>query len=85
MMIYMKLQTILVVPLWPARPEPVAHTLRHMPCSKSADHEWSSLQTQLNWQWLSGLPAAVLHDQDELIRCFAGSQQLQDIGVVWQV
>ena len=36
-------------------------------------------------QWVSSLPAAVLHDQDELVRRFAGSQQLQDVGVVWQV
>ena len=30
-------------------------------------------------------PAAVLHDQDELIRSFAGPQQLENVGMVGQV
>lgn len=38
-----------------------------------------------NQQWPLSLPAAVLHDQDELVRRLAGSQQLQDVGVVRQV
>ena len=61
----------------------VAHTLRHMLCSKTVDH--GRLPERLDQQWLLSLPAAVLHDQDELIRRFAGSQQLQDVAVIWQM